>query len=138
MARFCELGVEADVVIGKGIDMEELFNRRILIEKTIIQPTKYPGKNASGLRMQMQVVLATFNPTPDKSGDYYQKDESGVAIGERRSCFTGSDILISAIQKAESRMPALNKERQERGGPLLSVYPIDTTIVKVGKCFQFT
>lgn len=37
MARFCELGVEADVVIGKGIDMEELFNRRILIEKTIIQ-----------------------------------------------------------------------------------------------------
>ena len=138
MARFCELGVEADVIIGKGIDMEELFNRRILIEKTIIQPTKYPGKNASGLRMQMQVVLATFNPTPDKSGDYYQKDESGVAIGERRSCFTGSDILISAIQKAESRMPALNKERQERGGPLLSVYPIDTTIVKVGKCFQFT
>lgn len=138
MARFCELGVEADVVIGKGIDMEELFNRRILIEKTIIQPTKYPGKNASGLRMQMQVVLATFNPTPDKSGDYYQKDESGVAIGERRSCFTGSDILISAIQKAESRMPALNKERLERGEPLLSVYPIDTTIVKVGKCFQFT
>lgn len=138
MARFCELGVEADVVIGKGIDMEELFNRRILIEKTIIQPTKYPGKNASGLRMQMQVVLATFNPTPDKSGDYYQKDESGVAIGERRSCFTGSDILISAIQKAESRMPALNKERQERGEPLLSVYLIDTTIVKVGKCFQFT
>lgn len=138
MARFCELEVEADVVIGKGIDMEELFNRRILIEKTIIQPTKYPGKNASGLRMQMQVVLATFNPTPDKSGDYYQKDESGVAIGERRSCFTGSDILISAIQKAESRMPALNKERQERGEPLLSVYPIDTTIVKVGKCFQFT
>lgn len=138
MARFCELGVEADVVIGKGIDMEELFNRRILIEKTIIQPTKYPGKNASGLRMQMQVVLATFNLTPDKSGDYYQKDESGVAIGERRSCFTGSDILISAIQKAESRMPALNKERQERGEPLLSVYPIDTTIVKVGKCFQFT
>ena len=118
--------------------MEELFNRRILIEKTIIQPTKYPGKNASGLRMQMQVVLATFNPTPDKSGDYYQKDESGVAIGERRSCFTGSDILISAIQKAESRMPALNKERQERGEPLLSVYPIDTTIVKVGKCFQLT
>lgn len=23
MARFCELGVEADVIIGKGIDMEE-------------------------------------------------------------------------------------------------------------------
>lgn len=57
MARFCELGVEADVIIGKGIDMEELFNRRILIEKTIIQPTKYPGKNSSGLRMQMQAVL---------------------------------------------------------------------------------
>ena len=47
MAKFCELGIESDVVIGKGIEIEELFNRRILIEKTIIQPTKYPGKNAS-------------------------------------------------------------------------------------------
>lgn len=138
MARFSELGVEADVVIGKGIDIEDLFGRRVLIEKTIIQPTKYPGKNASGLRMQMQVVLATFNATPDRTGDYFQKDASGVALGERRSCFTGSDILISAIQKAESQMPTLNKLRQERGEPLLSVYPIDTTIVKVGKCFQFT
>ena len=25
MAKFCELGVESDVVIGKGIDMEDLF-----------------------------------------------------------------------------------------------------------------
>lgn len=138
MARFCELGVEADVIIGKGIDMEDLFNRRILIEKTIIQPTKYPGKNASGLRMQMQVVLATFDEMPDKDGDYYYKNPDGTPKGERRSCFTGSDILISAIQKAESQMPVLNKVRQERGESLLSVYPIDTTIVKVGKCFQFT
>lgn len=53
MAKFCELGVESDVVIGKGIDMEDLFGRRILIEKVIIQPTKFPGKNSSGLRMQM-------------------------------------------------------------------------------------
>lgn len=44
MAKFCELGVESDVVIGKGIDMEDLFGRRILIEKVIIQPTKFPGK----------------------------------------------------------------------------------------------
>ncbi|MCM1168778.1 MAG: hypothetical protein NC324_02465 [Bacteroides sp.] len=138
MARFCELGIDADVVIGKSIDMDELFGRRVLIEKTIIQPTKYPGKNASGLRMQMQVVLATFNDTPDVDGDYYQKDANGAAVGERRSCFTGSDILISAIQKAESQLPALNKGRQERGEQALSVYPIDTTIVKVGKSFQFT
>ena len=33
MAKFCELGVESDVVIGKGIDIEDLFGRRILIEK---------------------------------------------------------------------------------------------------------
>ena len=36
MAKFCELGIESDVVIGKGIEIEELFGRRILIEKTII------------------------------------------------------------------------------------------------------
>ena len=42
MAKFSELGVESDVIVGKGIDIEELFGRRILIEKTIIQPTKFP------------------------------------------------------------------------------------------------
>ena len=134
MAKFCELGIESDVVIGKGIEIEELFGRRILIEKTIIQPTKYPGKNASGL----QVVLATFNESPDKDGDYYTKNPDGTPVGERRSCFTGSDILISAIQKAENNLPAINKKRSENGLPLLSLYPMDTTIVKVGKCFQFT
>lgn len=138
MAKFCELGIESDVVIGKGIDIEELFNRRILIEKTIIQPTKYPGKNTSGLRMQMQVVLATFNEPPDAKGDYYTKNQDGTPMGERRSCFTGSDILISAIQKAETNLPMMNRTRAENGLPPLSLYPMDTTIVKVGKCFQFT
>lgn len=138
MAKFCELGIESDVVIGKGIEIEELFGRRILIEKTIIQPTKYPGKNTSGLRMQMQVVLATFNELPDKDNDCYTKNPDGTPVGERRSCFTGSDILISAIQKAENSLPAINKKRSENGLSLLSLYPMDTTIVKVGKCFQFT
>ena len=138
MAKFCELGIESDVVIGKGIEIEELFGRRILIEKTIIQPTKYPGKNTSGLRMQMQVVLATFNELPDKDSDYYTKNPDGTPVGERRSCFTGSDILISAIQKAENNLPTINKKRSENGLSLLSLFPRDTTIVKVGKCFQFT
>lgn len=31
MAKFCELGIESDVVIGKGIEIEDLFGRRILI-----------------------------------------------------------------------------------------------------------
>ena len=138
MAKFCELGVEADVVVGKSIDMDDLFGRRILIEKTIIQPTKFPGKNASGLRMQMQVVLATFNDEPDKDGDYYSKDATGSPLGERRSCFTGSDILIGAIQKAETNLPIINQARVEKGQEKLKLLPMDTTIVKVGKCFQFT
>ena len=37
MAKFCELGVESDVVIGKGIDMEDLFGRQILIEKVTLR-----------------------------------------------------------------------------------------------------
>ena len=133
MAKFSDLGVESDVIVGKGIDIEELFGRRILIEKTIIQPTKYPGKNQSGLRMQMQVVLATFND----NGEYVKRND-GTPEGERRSCFTGSDILIGAIQKIETSMPVINKNRQEKGDEPLLLYPMDTTIVKVGKCFQFT
>lgn len=133
MAKFSELGVESDVVVGKSIDMEDLFGRRILIEKTIIQPTKFPGKNSSGLRMQMQVVLATFL----EDGEYVKRAD-GSPDGERRSCFTGSDILIGAIQRAETNLPIINNQRQEKGLELLSLYPMDTTIVKVGKCFQFT
>lgn len=133
MAKFSELGVESDVVVGKSIDMEDLFGRRILIEKTIIQPTKFPGKNSSGLRMQMQVVLATFL----ENGEYVKRAD-GSPDGERRSCFTGSDILIGAIQRAETNLPIINNQRQEKGLESLSLYPIDTTIVKVGKCFQFT
>lgn len=138
MAKFSELGIESDVIVGKGIEIDDLFGRRILIEKTKIEPTKYPGKNSSGLRMQMQVILATFNEMPDKNGDYYTKNPDGTPMGERRSCFTGSDILISTIQKGETSLPLINKTRVERGEPPLHLYPMDTTIVKVGKCFQFT
>ena len=138
MARFSELGLESDVIIGKGIDLEDIFDKRILIEKVLIQPTKFPGKNQSGLRMQMQVVLATFNEQADTDGDFFTKDASGNAVGERRSCFTGSDILIGYIQKAQTQLPTINEKRKANGEKPLNLFPMDTTIVKVGKCFQFT
>ena len=138
MARYSELGIHPDVIIGKGIDIEELFGVRILIEKTKIEPTKFSGKNASGLRMQMQVVLATFNETADKDGDYYVKNADGTPAGERRSCFTGSDVLMGDIRKAETDIPEINKTRESQNLPPLKLYPMDTTIIKVGKCFQFT
>ena len=138
MARFSELGLESDVIIGKGIDLEDIFDKRILIEKVLIQPTKFPGKNKSGLRMQMQVVLATFNEQADADGDFFTKDASGNAVGERRSCFTGSDILIGYIQKAQTQLPTINEKRKANGEKPLNLFPMDTTIVKVGKCFQFT
>lgn len=138
MAKFSDLGIEADVIVGKGIDLEELFDKRILIEKVLIQPTKFPGKNQSGLRMQMQVVLTTFNDKPDADGDFFTKDEKGKAVGQRRSCFTGSDILIGDIQKAQAQLPEINKRRADSGEQPLKLFPMDTTIVKVGKCFQFT
>jgi hypothetical protein len=83
--------------------------------------------------MQMQVILATFKD----NGDFVKRDD-GTPEGERRSCFTGSDILIGAIQKAENNLPIINKQRQDKGLESLQLYPMDTTIVKVGKCFQFT
>lgn len=125
--KFSDLGITTDVVVGKGIEMDELFGQHILIEKTIIKPTNFPGKNSSGLRMQMQVCFPTW-----------EKGEDGNPKGQRRSCFTGSDVLIGAIQEAEQRIPIINKDRESKGLPLLNLYPMDTTIVKVGKCFQFT
>lgn len=137
MARFSDLGVESDVIIGKGIEMDELFDRRIVIEKVKIEPTKYPGKNASGLRMQMQIVLADFNETPDEDDDYFVKNPDGTPKGVRRSCFTGSDLLIESIQKAQQQLPIVNEKRASKGLSPLSLFPMDTTISKVGKCFIF-
>ena len=123
MTKFCDYGLSTQVVIGKSIEIEDLFGRRILIERTIIKPTKFPGKNASGMRMQMQVCLADF----DENGEF-GRDENGDPVGERRSCITGSDILIESITRVENICVDQNT----------GVYPLDTTIVKTGKCFQFT
>lgn len=59
----------------------------------------------------------------------------GTPVGERHSCFTGSDVLISSIQKVEENLPIHHKKRLEQGLEPLKLYPMDTTIVKVGKCF---
>lgn len=134
MARFGDLGIESGAIIGKGIEIEELFGKRILIEKTKISKSKFTGKNNSGMRLQMQVVLATFNDCADANGDFFVKKPDG----ERRCCFTGSDILIEDIQEAEAKVSAMNTERAGKHEPPIELYPIDTTIVKVGKCFNFT
>ena len=138
MARFGDLGIESGAIIGKGIEIEELFGKRILIEKTKIAKSKFTGKNNSGMRLQMQVVLASFNENADANGDFFVKKSDGTPDGERRCCFTGSDILIEGIQEAEAKVPALNAERTKIGKSPVKLYPIDTTIVKVGKCFNFT
>lgn len=137
MARFGDLGIESGAIIGKGIEIEELFGKRILIEKTKISKSKFTGKNNSGLRLQMQVVLASFNDVADSNGDFFVKKPDGTPDGERRCCFTGSDILIQGIQDAEAKVQEMNGKRAGNEPPI-ELYPIDTTIVKVGKCFNFT
>lgn len=138
MARFGDLGIESGAIIGKGIEIEELFGKRILIEKTKIAKSKFTGKNNSGMRLQMQVVLASFNECADSKGDFFVKKPDGTPDGERRCCFTGSDILIEGIQEAEAKISTINAERATKGEPPLELYPIDTTIVKIGKRFNFT
>ena len=136
MPRFSDSNIESDAIIGKGIDLEELFDRRIVIEKIKIEPTKFPGKNASGMRMQMQVVInAEFMDTPDSDGDFFKKDANGKAIGTRRSVFTGSDNLMSEMKQVQSQWKT---ERVSQGLPAVDFVVFDTTIAKVGKMFHFT
>lgn len=136
MPRFCESNIESDAIIGKGIDLEELFDQRIVIEKIKIEPTKFPGKNASGMRMQMQVVInAQFTDTADAEGDFFVKDANGKAIGTRRSVFTGSDNLMAEMKQAQNQWKT---ERVAQGLPPVDFVVFDTTIAKVGKMFHFT
>lgn len=136
MPRFCDSNIESDAIIGKGIDLEELFDQRIVIEKIKIESTKFPGKNASGMRMQMQVVInAQFNDTADADGDFFAKDANGKAIGTRRSVFTGSDNLMAEMKQAQNQWKT---ERVAQGLPPVDFVVFDTTIAKVGKMFHFT
>lgn len=136
MPRFCDSNIETDAIIGKGIDLGDLFGKRIVVEKIKIQPTKFPGKNASGMRMQMQVIPdAKFNDEPDEEGDFFVKGENGLCIGTRRSVFTGSDNLMEELQKAQLDF---KNWRTSRNLAPKDFIVFDTTITKVGKMFHFT
>lgn len=136
MPRFCDSDIETDAIIGKGIDLDDLFDKRIVVEKIKIQPTKFPGKNASGMRMQMQVIPdAKFNDEPDEEGDFFVKGENGLCIGTRRSVFTGSDNLMEELQKAQLDF---KNWRTSRNLAPKDFIVFDTTITKVGKMFHFT
>ena len=136
MPRFCDSTIETDAIIGKGIDLDDLFDKRIVVEKIKIQPTKFPGKNASGMRMQMQVIPdAKFNDEPDEEGDFFVKGENGLCIGTRRSVFTGSDNLMEELQKAQLDF---KNWRTSRNLAPKDFIVFDTTITKVGKMFHFT
>lgn len=136
MPRFSDSNIETDAIIGKGIDLDELFDKRIVIEKVKIQPTKFPGKNASGMRMQMQVVVnAQFNNAEDEEGDFFVKDENGLCIGQRRSVFTGSDNLMNEMQKAQQ---SFKEHWANKGLQPKDFIVFDTTITKIGKMFHFT
>ena len=136
MPRFCDSNIETDAIIGKGIDLDDLFDKRIVVEKIKIQPTKFPGKNASGMRMQMQVIPdAKFNDEPDEEGDFFVKGENGLCIGTRRSVFTGSDNLMEELQKAQLDF---KNWRTSRNLAQKDFIVFDTTITKVGKMFHFT
>ena len=136
MPRFCDSNIETDAIIGKGIDLDDLFDKRIVVEKIKIQQTKFPGKNASGMRMQMQVIPdAKFNDEPDEEGDFFVKGENGLCIGTRRSVFTGSDNLMEELQKAQLDF---KNWRTSRNLAPKDFIVFDTTITKVGKMFHFT
>ena len=136
MPRFCDSNIETDAIIGKGIDLDDLFDKRIVVEKIKIQPTKFPGKNASRMRMQMQVIPdAKFNDEPDEEGDFFVKGENGLCIGTRRSVFTGSDNLMEELQKAQLDF---KNWRTSRNLAPKDFIVFDTTITKVGKMFHFT
>ena len=135
--KFSELGIKSSHIEGNKIEIAAIIGKRILIEKVKIEPSRYADKNSSGMRLQMQVVLALFNQEADASGDFFVKNELGVAIGERRSCFTGSDVLIESIKQAEKSVELRNKKRESEGLSPISLYPIDTTIERSGKSYRF-
>lgn len=136
MPRFSDTKIETGAIIGKGIDLEDLFDKRIVVEKIKIEPTKFPEKNASGMRMQMQVIVdAKFNDKEDAEGDYFVKDANGLAIGQRRSVFTGSDNLMEEMTKAQTQFKS---DRANAGLPPKDFIVFDTTITKIGKMFHFT
>lgn len=138
MARFSDFGIQPSTIVGKGILIDDLIGRRIVIERVKIDKTKFENdKTRLHLRMQMQIVLASFRESADEAGDYFVKDRNGAVVGEQRSCFTGSDNLIETVQEMQSRVTSVNEQRKREGLPPLDVFPLDCTIQRSGKCLIF-
>lgn len=104
VVKFSSLGIIPDVIIGDKISINDLLGVRIRVYKVKIDKSKFSDRNRSGLRMQMQVKL-------DGCDGF-------------RSCFTGSDTLISMMREAIDKTNKL--------------FPLETKIIRSGKMLIFT
>lgn len=82
--KFSEFAEAPEILDGEKIQIERVLNQEIEIIGYNLRPSKY-GKNVSGQCLTLQFVLEE----------------------QRRVLFTGSDVLISQMQKYGDRIPFL-------------------------------
>lgn len=78
---------EGGALEGEKISIEQLFGRSIVITGVRTMPTRYAGKNKSGLYLQVQ---------------FFFEDDDQRAV---YCAFTGSDILIRQAEQYQDRIP---------------------------------
>ena len=84
MKRFADFNTDTKPLDGEKMKIEEILNVEVNVIGYSIRKSKY-GKNASGKCLALQVEAA----------------------GERRMVFTGSDVLISQLERYGEQIPVL-------------------------------
>jgi hypothetical protein len=82
--RFADFNTDAKPLDGEKVKIDDILNVEVNVIGYNIRKSKY-GKNASGKCLAMQVEVA----------------------GERRLIFTGSDVLISQLERYAEHIPFL-------------------------------
>ena len=105
--KFSDLGVTTLFVVGKGIEMDELFGQHILIEKNNYQNRQiFRGKNSQAvLRIQIQSMFPNLVCRTGLGKRRRRKSRKGketiLFYRIRRSnwCYTGSRTTYSNHQQ---------------------------------------
>lgn len=85
--RFCDFAQEEGPLDGDKVQIDLVLNQEIVVTGYKIKRSKYSGKNVSGKYLTVQFM-------------YPERDQ-------KRVFFTGSDVLISQIEKYASEIPFL-------------------------------
>lgn len=114
---------------GDRITLQELLGKPIVIEKIIIEKSKFKDHGDKEC-LSLQICFPEFTQEPDEQGDSFVKGPDGHPIGERRCVFTGSEVLIKKAKEMSDNCSKLGRDKNHLN--------IECKTIKIKNYYTFT